>query len=92
VDPASGNGAADPVLRLVSLGLGRTVSIPFDRTSDLSLAAFDPETRETEMLWEGDAFPGGIAGNDWSISPDGRWASYRSAADAALWILPLPGR
>jgi hypothetical protein len=44
------------------------------------------------MLWEGDAFPGGIAGNDWSISPDGRWASYRSAADAALWILPLPGR
>jgi hypothetical protein len=70
---------------------GRLYYIPFDPDqSELSLAALDPESGTTEEFWEGGAFPGGIAGNDWSLSPDGRWASYRSAADASLWILPLP--
>jgi len=55
----------------------------------LSLAAYDPATAETQVIRPDDAFPGGIAANDWSVSPDGRWAAYRSAADAALWVVPL---
>jgi hypothetical protein len=55
----------------------------------LTLAAFDPATGETDMVWEGEAFPGGIAANDWSVSPDGAWVVYRSAADAALWIASI---
>jgi hypothetical protein len=55
----------------------------------LSLAAFDPATGATEILREGEAFPGGIAVNDWSVSPDGRWVAFRSALDAALWIAPI---
>ena len=70
----------------------RLFFIPFvaeDRP--LTLAAFDPATGMTEVVREAEAFPGGIAGNDWSVSPDGRWVVYRSATDAALWIVPLTG-
>ncbi|MBM2843850.1 MAG: hypothetical protein HW404_1687 [Anaerolineales bacterium] len=61
--------------------------VPEDRP--LTLAAFDPATGTTEVVREAEAFPGGIAANDWSVSPDGRWAVYRSATDAALWIVPM---
>ena len=71
----------------------RLYVIPYvpDRES-LSLAAFDPSTGAAEELLDGDVFPGGIAANDWSLSPDGDWIVYRSSADAALWIVSVGSR
>lgn len=31
-----------------------------------------------------------IAGNDWQISPDGKWIVFRSARDQDLWLLAVP--
>ncbi len=70
----------------------RLFFIPFDpEDRPLTLAAFEPATGTTEVVREAEAFPGGIAANDWSVSPDGRWVVYRSATDAALWIVPMSG-
>src|SRR3990172_595076 len=70
----------------------RLLFIPFvPEARRLTLAAFDPATGTTEVVREAEAFPGGIAANDWSVSPDGWWVVYRSAADAALWIVPMSG-
>jgi hypothetical protein len=55
----------------------------------LSLVTYDPSSDEVQRARDGDVFPGGIAVNDWSVSPDGGWIVYRSAEDAALWIVPL---
>jgi anti-sigma factor RsiW len=69
---------------------GRLYLIPFDpETESLSLIAFDPASGATEILSDGEAFPGGIAANDWSVSPDERWIVYRSVHDGALWSFPL---
>lgn len=69
---------------------GHLYLIPFDpETESLSLIEFDPANGATEYLRDGGAFPGGIAGNDWSVSPDERWIVYRSAQDGALWSFPL---
>jgi hypothetical protein len=68
----------------------RLFFIPFSpQDPALTLAAFDPATGATEAVWETDSFPGGIAANDWSVSPDGKWIVYRTAADASLWIAPI---
>ncbi len=37
-----------------------------------------------------DQTPFKIANGDWSISPDGRWAVFLSAADQNLWLIALP--
>jgi Tol biopolymer transport system component len=64
--------------------------IPFEPDGGpLSLMSYDPSADRTEIVHGGDAFPGGIAVNDWSVSPDNRWIVYRSAEDAALWSVPL---
>jgi hypothetical protein len=71
--------ASDELLYLVPLG----------PTEDgLRLVTFEAATGDLESVRGDDPFPGGIAGNDWSVSPDGRWIVYRSAIDAALWIVP----
>lgn len=70
----------------------RLYFIPYDgEAQELSLATFDPATGTTEVVRSDEAFPGGIAVNDWSVSPDGVWIVYRSAQDGALWIVPAGG-
>jgi hypothetical protein len=90
---ATSHAPAQPVPAFGSYRWGsddRLYVIPFvpDRES-LSLAAFDPTTGAAEELLDGEVFPGGIAANDWSLSPDGGWIVYRSSADGALWIVSV---
>jgi hypothetical protein len=87
--------SGEPARKLPSFGSYRWGSnerlyfIPFGSEGQpLTLASFDPATGAAEVVRDAEPFPGGIAVNDWSVSPDGRWVAYRSAADAALWIVP----
>lgn len=55
----------------------------------LTLLELDLGTGETTVLFDEDAFPGGIASNEWSASPAGDRIVYRSAADGRLWVIHL---
>jgi len=71
---------------------GQLVFVPYRPTAgELLLEVFDAGTRRLWVVAE-EAFPGGVANNDWSVSPDGEWIVYRAAEDAALWAFPIGAR
>jgi hypothetical protein len=71
---------------------GQLLLIPYAVDDNaLSLVELETSSGETRLLFEGSAFPGGIASNDWAVSPTGDHLVYRSAADGSLWIQSIPG-
>jgi len=69
---------------------GQFLFVPYavDRKG-LTLLELDLGTGKTTVLLDEDAFPGGIASNDWAASPTGDRIVYRSAADGRLWVIHL---
>lgn len=89
-----GTSEGDPV-RLPEFGSyrwaeeGSLVFVPYRPTSgELLIEVFDAGTRQVGVV-AAEGFPGGVANNDWSVSPDGGWIVYRAAVDAALWAFPI---
>ena len=71
---------------------GQLLLVPYEGgVSGLSLLEIDAATGETKLLIDGSAFPGGIASNDWTVSPHGDRIVYRSAEDGSLWVVSLDG-
>lgn len=70
----------------------RLLYLPYDLDADLALMELDLETGRARVAADGEAFAGGIATNDWSVSPSGEWLVYRSAEDGSLRALELGAR
>jgi hypothetical protein len=70
----------------------RLCLIPFAPPGQpLTLISFDPGTGTSQIALDAGALNAGIAGNDWSISPNAEWFVFRSVQDGGLWVLPLKG-
>jgi dipeptidyl aminopeptidase/acylaminoacyl peptidase len=69
----------------------RLAFIPFDAEEAVQLWRLDLSTGNRSVIAGSDRLPGGIAGNDWSISPTGSYLAYRSADDGRLWSVALDG-
>lgn len=65
---------------------------PYAPDTPMKLLELAVETGESRKIAEEGSFPGGIAANDWSVSPTGDWIAYRSAADGRLWAVRIAGR
>lgn len=68
------------------------VYFPYAPDAPVTLRELAVETGETRELADEGSFPGGIAANDWSVSPTGEWIAYRSAADGRLWAVRIADR
>jgi hypothetical protein len=65
---------------------------PYAPDEPVRLLELAVETGDIREIADATSFPGGIAANDWSVSPTGEWIAYRSAADGRLWAVPIVGR
>jgi len=58
--------------------------------SSHALVEYDTASGASSLLFDPAELPIRIAGNDWSVSPDGRLLAFRSATDQNLWVVDLP--
>lgn len=69
----------------------RLVYVPMDPGArSHALWQLDMSTGEAIRLLDPDAVPIRIAGNDWSIAPDGRTLAFVSEDDRNIWAVELP--
>jgi hypothetical protein len=71
-------------------GEGRLLIIPLviDGRGD-ALWEYDADRGSVTRLLDAGAVPFKVANNDWSVSPDGAYIAFRSAADLNIWTLRL---
>jgi hypothetical protein len=69
----------------------RLVFVPLEPgAASHSLWELDVTTGATRRLFDPAEVPLRIAGNDWSISPDGHTLAYVNEQDRNLWVVDLP--
>lgn len=70
---------------------GRLLIIPLElNEGGDGLWQYDSAEGSLVKLFDPGAVPFKVANNDWSVSPDGAYIAFRSAADLNIWTLALP--